>query len=346
MLLYLPVYRSHHHLKPLIWSLAALEAYQATLGQKPITLKWFLDFADVRRLPPLATAKHPLLQANGCLCYSEEQVGGTGPQFALGTKGQLSVELRVSTGRISPPLAHDGVLPNALWRLIWALNSLKNSHEEVTIEGFYDSVQPLEDGQTAVLYTLPDVAQAFAQHWGIEQPLLGLQGLQFHYAHLLTPTCTVSSITDTTSTGGEHTAESGMTLPTQAAARLVFHLVPAQDPLDIFAKLSHHLQAQGFPDVEISLLDASHPLSTERTHPFVQAIEEASTSVYGHPPFVLPLSAGSYPLASLHLAGNTPVVLDLMPMSDAPAHSGDRTQHVAQYIKQLAMIMDKCTRLS
>src|SRR5690242_18557705 len=43
LLLYLPIYHSHH-LAPLIYSLAAVQAYQAASDQLPITIKWLLDF--------------------------------------------------------------------------------------------------------------------------------------------------------------------------------------------------------------------------------------------------------------------------------------------------------------
>src|SRR5438552_799637 len=41
LLFYLPIYRSHH-LAPLIYSLAAVKAYQAIPGHIPITIKWLL----------------------------------------------------------------------------------------------------------------------------------------------------------------------------------------------------------------------------------------------------------------------------------------------------------------
>jgi acetylornithine deacetylase/succinyl-diaminopimelate desuccinylase-like protein len=343
LLFYLPVYRSHH-LAPLIYSLAAVKAYQATVGHIPISIKWLLDFGEGEQLATIVARDQALLQANGCLWYSEEQGRETGPQFALGSKGQLSVELSICTGSLSAPTIHAGVLPNALWRLLWAVNSLKSVHEEILIEGFYDPVKPLADDSTALLCELHDNTRSFAQHWGVEEPLLGLHGRQFHYAHLLTPTCTISNITDNTQTT-KSTTDIHATIPTLATARLEFLLVPEQDPHDIFDKLRSHLQTQGFADIDVRLLHGNQPTYTELKHPFVQAVSQSSSYVYKRPPYILPLSAGSYPLAPLRSTLNMPVILDLMSTPTEGMDASDITRHMAQQIKQLVLIMDKFTQI-
>jgi hypothetical protein len=344
LLLYLPIYRSHH-LLPLVYSLTAVKAYQATTGRIPITVKWLLDFGDGRQLTKLVARDHAFLQANGCLWYSEEQGGETDPQFALGTKGNLCVELRSHTGRIAAPTMHASVLPNALWRLLWAVNSLKNAHEHPLIEGFYDTVKPLADNLTAMLYELYDNAQPFAQLWG-QTPLMGLRGLQFHYAHLLTPTCTIGNITDNAQLTTKSTGSPCPTLPTQATVQLEFLLVPEQDPQDIFDKLRTHLQMQGFADIEVHLLDSSRPLSTDWKHPFVEVISQSRHSIYERSSsYMLPLSAGSYPLAPLRLTLDMPVILDLLPTPPSEADISAKILYMAQQIKQMVLIMDRFTQI-
>lgn len=342
LLFYLPVYRCHH-LAPLVCSLAAIQAYQATTGRIPITTKWLLDFGTGEQLPTIVANKRTLLQANGCLWYSEEQSTETGPTFALGTKGRLCVELRAHIGDRSAPTMHAGVLPDALWRLLWAISSLKSPHEEILIEGFYDTVEPLADNLTALLHDLPDNVQSFAQRWGLAEPLLGLQGWQFHYAHLLTPTCTINSMTDTTPTMTRSTTGMYPTMTTQATAQLEFLLVPQQDPHDIFDKLCTHLQTQGLADIEVRLLQSSRPIWTELQHPFVQAIKQSSSTVYERPPYILPLSAGCYPQDPLCSTLNMPVILDLTSTPPEGADADNAKQHMARQIKQQVLIMDRFT---
>lgn len=343
LLFYLPVYRTQH-LVPLIQSLAAVEAYRATLDHIPISIKWLLDFGEGEQLQEIVANDQALLQAHGCLWYSEELVANMGPLFALGTKGKLCVELSAHTGSLSAPTMHAGVLPNALWRLLWAINSLKSAHEEILIEGFYDPVQPLADDLTAMLYELQDNAQAFARHWGLAEPLLGLHGWQFHYAHLLTPTCTVSNITDNVQATPKSTTGIYTAIPTQAKAQLEFLLVPEQDPHDIFDKLCSHLQTHGFADIDVRLLQSNRPICTDAQHPFVQAVCQSSNNAYQHPPYLLPLSIGSYPLAPLSLTLNMPVILDLIAASTEDVDTNHAMQEMAQRIKQLVLIMDRLTQ--
>ncbi|MDX1447313.1 MAG: hypothetical protein R3333_14080, partial [Lishizhenia sp.] len=53
------------------------------------------------------------------------------------------VELSVQTAERE---SHSGlggsIFPNAAWRLVWALRSLKDEDEKILISGFYDDIQP------------------------------------------------------------------------------------------------------------------------------------------------------------------------------------------------------------
>jgi hypothetical protein len=353
LLLYFPIYRCHQ-LAPLVYSLAAVQAYQATIGHIPPTTKWLLDFGTGEQLPAIIAQDRLLLQANACLWYNEEQSQGSHPTFALGTKGKLCVALHAHTGDVPAPTIHAGVLPNALWRLLWALNSLKSPHEEILIDGFYDTVQLLPDNLTNLLYHLEDHASLFAQHWGLTEPLLGLQGWQFHYAHLLTPTCTVSNITDYASANSvssdtqvqpRSTIHIDRTMPAEARAQLEFLLVPQQDPDDIYAKLCSHLHAQGFDDIAVQPLQSNRPSWTALQHPFVHVLQQSSSAVYGRPPYLLPLSAGSYPLEPLCSRFNMPIIQDLTATPTAEQDASSAKQHISRQIKQLVLIMDQFTEM-
>src|SRR5205823_11235615 len=103
---------------------------------------------------------------------------------------------------------------------------------------------------------------------------------------LLTPTCTINSITANTQIIPKSTTDTCPTIPTQAIAQLEFLLVPEQDPHDIFDKLRSHLQTQRFTDITVRMLQGNRPIYTELKHPFVQAVSQSSSSVYEHPPYI------------------------------------------------------------
>ncbi|HLZ59107.1 MAG TPA: peptidase dimerization domain-containing protein [Ktedonosporobacter sp.] len=178
------------------------------------------------------------------------------PIQALGKKGLLRVELEVQTSPHEISSAHGGIVPNAAWRLLWALGSLKSPQEEILIEGFYDTLTFPEDETVEFLRTLPDSAPRLAQQWGLPQLLLELQGFQLYYVWLLTPTCTITGIQSGTLREEPGGLDAHRTIPGRARAQVDFQLVPGQEPHDIFAKLQRHLQVQGFSDIEVRLLES------------------------------------------------------------------------------------------
>ncbi len=140
--------------------LAAIEACQKVAGRLPVNIKWLLDGGGKPDNPELSRCleEHgPLLQADAAIwSYADETgIGKDSALLALGTKGLLSVELAVQTGSAAIDIMHSGIVPNALWRLVWALNSLKDAQEDVKIEGFYDAGQR-STGTTLGHATLPD----------------------------------------------------------------------------------------------------------------------------------------------------------------------------------------------
>lgn len=324
----------------IIACLAALEAYQSLTGTLPVNILWLLDGSDKpdhANLHNLVARHQQQLQADGCLLYGKYSIGQTEtriPLLSLGTKGLLCVELETVTAPQSLPSMYGAVLPNALWRLLWAVNTIKSAYEEILIEGFYDSLAPVEDEAIEQLHRVPDSAPFLTQQYNIDQPLLGLHGFQLHYAQLLTPTCTINEFNSITLPP----TSTLTTIPGQARARLDFHLVPDQDPDDIFAKLQRHLQIYGFGDIKVRQLCATHPVYTSINDPFVRKAIQATTTAYEHAPYILPLTANSYPVYPLRQVLHLPVIMAL---------PGDYTvdirykENFAASIKQVVMMIEE-----
>lgn len=340
---YNPKFHNLQYFASIITCLAALEAYQSLIGTLPINILWLLDGtgeADHSSIHDLVTRQPQQLQADGCLLYGNYSIGQTNrsiPLLSLGTKGLLCVELEAVTAPQSLPSMYGAVAPNALWRLLWALNTLKSAHEEILIEGFYDSLAPIEDEAVDQLRQLPNSTSFLAQQYNIDQPLLGLQGFQLHYAQLLSPTCSINELHNITLPP----TANPLTIPGQARARLDFHLVPGQDPDDILAKLQRHLHAHGFDGVKARKLSASYPLYTSIADPFVQKAIYATTVAYEHAPVILPLTANSYPVYPLQQVLHLPVVMALPEYLQPGDYTADirYKENFAASIKQVAMII-------
>ncbi len=296
-------------------TLSAIEQCHQVLDAEAMPFIWLLDGTSA----PDATLHtlmehHPALrQVRGCLWDGTGQTGIelNQPQLVLGSKGLLRVALEVQTASQPIHLQHSAIVPDALWRLTWALREIKNAHAEILLPDFYAAVRSPEEAELASLYTLPDTSVQLARQWGMKQLLFDLHGFQQHYVHLLTPDCTLLDIQGMPPGGvsDSYKLEHYTHLPIQARAILEFTLVPDQQPEMILQSLRSYLNERSFTDVAIAPLFARPPAITALQHPFAQQVWQRSIRVYGDRLILLPLTAGSLPLTILSQVYNIPCVL-------------------------------------
>src|SRR5262249_22606365 len=136
-------------------------------------------------------------------------------------------------------------MPNAAWRLLRALASIKDENERILIPGFYDDLRPPSDVERKLLEELPSDEEFTRRHYGVREFVLGHTGLGYKTA-VYSPTANIAGIG-----AGWQGPGSKTVTPSEAMAKMDFRLLPDQDPQDIFAKLRRHLDAQGFDDVEL-----------------------------------------------------------------------------------------------
>ncbi len=166
------------------------------------------------------------------------------PMQYLGLRGICYVELWVETASTD---IHSGlggsILPNAAWRLVWALRSLKGSDERIRIPGFYDEVQSPSQRDISLFEALPEVADEYKTRFGVKNFIKGLKdGVDLRIAEVFEPTCTICGLTSGYQGKGSKTVQ-----PARASAKVDFRLVPDQDPDKILELLRSHLDAEGFP---------------------------------------------------------------------------------------------------
>lgn len=334
---------------PILVRLAVLETYQQVPGTTPIRIKWLLDGIGEKgyaRLKDLVKVDDNWLRADGYL-WDTTQEAAAGmciydaetPLLATGAKGCLCVELEAQTTSTTLPLTYAAIAPNAAWRLLWALHSLKDAREEVRIEGFYDTLVSPEDKLIELLHTFPDTTQSLAQRWHIPHLLLGLGGFQAHFAHWMTPTCTIHYMVGGTEPEALN-APFSKALPNQARAYVDFHLVPGQDPYELFARLQQHLSTQGFADIQARMLYASYPMLTSLRDPFVQTVQHATHSTYGCAPGILPLIPANSLLNYIQPLEDRPTIITMMRHAQDEGQSLRRNDVLAA-IKQMIMIIEQ-----
>jgi acetylornithine deacetylase/succinyl-diaminopimelate desuccinylase-like protein len=272
--------------------LAALDALDAVYGGYPCGVTFWVEGEEEigsPHLPEWANCYADQLRADGSI-WEEGGIDAEGyPTLSLGARGLLYVELSV---RALSRDAHSGganLLPNANWRLVWALASLKGQDERVRIHGFYDAVLTPTPRQEQLLAQLPGQEASVKAQYGLTQLLLNRQGPEVARA-TFEPTCNIAGI------GGGYQGEGAKTvIPARAGCKIDFRLVPDQDPPDILQKLRAHLDAAGFGDIRVDLLGAERPSLVDPDEPLVQLAAATAHEVYGKPARLIPLMGGTTP---------------------------------------------------
>lgn len=289
--------------------LLALDAIKASNGgQLPFNVKVLVEgeeeVASVH-LPDWIASHAALLNADVTI-WEFGGVDETGrPEIVCGLRGIAYFELHAQTIAYD---AHSGVggsiLPNAAWRLVWALNTLKTRGERILLAGHYDSVLPPTDADIELLAQMPAEQEAFLRkEFAPSDFLAGATGVEYQRRAVFEPTCTICGI-ETGYTG----AGAKTVLPAKAMAKVDFRLVPDQDPETVYAALRKHLDTNGFSDIEIKYLGGQRPGRVDPNHPYVQLAAQTAREVYGKEPCIYPLVGGSGPIHPFVAGLRQPVV--------------------------------------
>ena len=124
--------------------LMAIDAYQKVYGKPPMNIKVVYEGEEEVGSPHLAgfPKLYPdKVAADGVVWEGGGRDTGGPAHITLGVKGLAYVELRVRTANIDAHSSNSPIWKNAAWRLVWALNTLKNERDEILIDGFYDGIK-------------------------------------------------------------------------------------------------------------------------------------------------------------------------------------------------------------
>ena len=313
--------------------LHAIDALLDAEGELPCTIKFVIEGEEETasvNLYQFVVDNQELLKADACMW----EFGGVDhtdtPVQYLGLRGicyeELSIDL-LSTD------VHSGlggsIFPNAAWRLVWALNSLKGPDERILIPGFYDNIKKPTARDVELLTALDDPTEDYKSRYGVPYFIKGLTGgVDLKVEEIFSPTCTICGLTSGYQGPGSKTV-----LPARASAKVDFRLIPDQDPADILKKLRAHLDAQGFADVQITDLGGDAPARTDPDDPFIQMVAKLAEEVYEMPQKLIPMSGGSGPNHPfVHVLG-LPVATAGLGYPDTKAHAPNENIRVDLYLK-------------
>lgn len=315
----------------IIARLYATRAWREVRGGLPCSVKFCIEGDEEIGSPEMEefVAEHrELLKADACLWEGGGVTWDGRPQLTLGVKGLLYVELAARTIDRDAHSSWGTVLPNAAWRLVWALATIKGPDERVRIDGFYEQVRPPTPQELAAVDAMPDEEEETLRSYGIREFVAGLSPREARRRHIFDPTATVDGLLSGYTGPGPKTV-----LPAEALAKMDFRLVPDQDPLDIVEKLRRHLEREGYGDIEVRLLSAERPARTPVDHPIVQMARETLRRVYGKEPVVVPSMAGTGPLYPFVSTLGLPTIDFGVGYPDTRIHAPDENIRVEDFLR-------------
>jgi len=268
----------------------ALAALRETRGKLPVNLRFVVEGEEEMGSPhllPFADAHPEVFRADAATIEGCDHDERGLPLFYMGSKGILSVQVEARTAAVDQHSSIATVVPNAAWRLIHALDALRDQDGRVLIKGFYDGAAKPSKEELAYLRRNAWDPKDWERTYGTKLLVKGSRQERL-LAFLYRSTCTIDGIWSGYTGEGHKTVN-----PAVARAKLDFRLVPGQRPDAVYRKLLAHLRAKGFGDLQVEKHSVFEPAGTPVSSRISRSIIAATEIVYGKTPSIFPWMAGS-----------------------------------------------------
>lgn len=308
--------------------LMALESLLACNGTLPCNVKVLLEGEEEvgsPHMPAFIRAHRDRLVAD-LMIVSDGPVHENGQSMiSFGVRGVLDIELHARGANRDLHSGHwGGIAPNPLWTLVHLLASMKNERGEVTIDGFYENVQPLTEMEREALASLPinvdEVQQALDLRY-FDEP----QARNFFERQAAWPTLTINGIH-----GGYGGPGSKTVLPHEAIAKCDIRLVEAQTAQEILAKVKAHVQRHA-PDVTVTSHGGMDPSKTPLDNLYTEPLRQAITAAQGAAPLLVPAKGASLPNYVFTKILGIPVFCVPYANADEANHAPNENMEVARF---------------
>ena len=273
--------------------LFALESLLACHGKLPCNVVVLLEGEEEvgsPNLPIFISQNKDQLHAD-LVIISDGPVHVSGRStLEFGVRGVASFELRAHDANQDLHSGNwGGVAPNPLWTLVHLLATMKNEQGEITIDGFYENVQPPTTLERKALDELPVDVDAVQRELGLVH-LDAPFDRPFYERLALWPTLTINGLH-----GGYSGPGSKTVIPHEAMVKCDVRLVEAQSVEEIFAKIKAHVKRFA-PEVDFIPQGGSNPSKTPLDSLYTQPIQQGIISAQGEEPLLIPAMGGSLPI--------------------------------------------------
>jgi len=215
----------------------------------------------------------------------------------LGVKGIIYLDLISKGGEWGGPTKrgiHSGNaawVDSPVWRLIWALTSMRTTDGKIVIKDFYENVSPPSSEEKELLEKLEKTfhEETIREELDVLRFSEGLHGIELFKRYLYSPTINIDGIIAGYVGSGTKTV-----LPHTAKAKVDIRLVPHMKTDKILQKFRNHLKEHGFADIEVKIHDCYPWSQVSVKEEAVQAMIRTYRK-HGFEPEIWPRIGGSAP---------------------------------------------------
>ena len=290
----------------LLARIQALEAWLATQGDLPLKIKFVFEGEEEIgsiNLEAWAEQHHDLLAADGLLWEGGGYDEAGRITMAEGCKGIAYFEFHCKGAAYDQHSSIAPIVVNPAWRLVWALSTMKDHQDRITIDGYMDYVRQMPDSIIERIDNLPFESEKMKSNLGLAEWLNGMDDKTAKRRYMLEPTLTICGLDSGYQDEGTKTV-----LPAEATAKIDCRLVPDLTADIAYKLIRKHLDKRGFTDIEVVMLAGEDPAMDIKDSAVRQSAINASKRVFDQDPIISPWFAGSGPMHALSIQLDIPTI--------------------------------------
>jgi acetylornithine deacetylase/succinyl-diaminopimelate desuccinylase-like protein len=284
---------------PMLIPIEVAEAFFAETGSLPLNVKFMFEGEEEIGSPSLEAfiadhremlAADVVISADGAMWRIDE------PSLTVSNRGLTGLELTLrGASKDLHSGRHGGAVANPLHAMAQLIASLHAPDGRVAVAGFYDHVRDLSPEERDEIARLPFDEDAYLAQIGATAAV-GEPGYTTLERLWTRPTLEVNGMW-----GGYQGPGSKTIVPSEAHAKITCRLVPDQNPSDVVAMVTRHLEAHVPPGTQLDVARSEYGTPAAhiaRDHFALEAAEAALREVYGRPPLIVRMG-GTVPVAEI-----------------------------------------------
>jgi acetylornithine deacetylase/succinyl-diaminopimelate desuccinylase-like protein len=263
----------------LITRIKAVEACLKTTGDVPCSIKFVIEGEEETgsaHIEEYLKKYKKKFSCDGVIWEFGYVDAKNRPIIGLGMKGLLFVELSIKESIIDAHSSLAVLIKNPAWRLIEAIQTLRDSNGKILIKDWYKEVTPFSKKDLELIRKEPFDENVFKKEFGIKSFVGDKKGMDAKKAMVGGVTCNIAGFVSGYTGDGAKTV-----LPGEALVKIDFRLIPKMDPKKQVMRLKKHLKSKGFDDVKIRVFHGEAAARTSSSEPFVTHVKEAADKSFG-----------------------------------------------------------------